>query len=452
MATAPNNDWDIVFGATASLIQQVANKNFSTNSELNSVLVAPPTISLNSSNQIVFDIAPQNYTGTYSVALDLAAISVTPIANSGTNALLPKYQMCFAEVDGQAPFTVTVGEGGSQESASAIQGNLNQSATGQCFPIETNVRRDKDGIEVGANVQALLNVLSPQYMAFASLVNASGGAVDQLLIPVVSDGGTQPSESPFDAFSGSTVLDIGSSSAGSNSLYSLWDYFFLDSMVKPKLADAFNISENSIMVSSTEPAVLTVNTPISLSAAKRDSVTLNNFTVQFVSNGIQIQTGFTVKNSTVIASIPLSASVNGSMTLVIAETLNTSGSSETVGLQIVSLDASMDSSDQEIAKFVSLRILEAVYHAFDKVNPGPPLSQIYFLIALLAFLIVDVFVLAALSIAGEDPSSVTDKMKKQLNDRLSEFQRTLNPAVSIDEVVYDLGTIDYLTLNPDQFQ
>lgn len=449
MATAPTCNWDLVFSATTDFLQQVCNKNFATNTQLRAALSEAPTISLTSANQIAFTCLPKNHPGTYVVNLNLASVSVTPVTGDD-DATFTHYQMCFAEAGGEAPFSVSPGSGGDQASAMAIQDNLNDSVSGQCFTFETNVRRNQDGIEISPTVEALLQALSPQYMSFASLLDSSGAAAGQLLAPIMSASATPPSESPFTAFSGSSALNIAGNSPTSNSLYALWDYFLLDSIVKPKLANSFGISESAITVSTGEPAVLTVTTPIEMDSDKGKEISLENFTMQVTSSGIALSMTCVVEKDVVIAGNSLSATVHGNLSFTLAQTVDNTTDPATVGFEIVDLDASFD--QEEVAKYVSLGVMNTVYHAFDAINPGPPLSYIYLLIAIIVFAIVDVVLLAILAMAGENMDEVTQKIEDDLNAKFDDNRRDVKSAVTINEIVYDCGTISFLTIDVASYE
>src|SRR5215471_8544694 len=96
--TLPTCNWDVVFGATNSFMEDVCQKNFNTNSQMKSALNQPPAISLNNKNQILFRCNPKKYEGSYNVCLNLVTVSVTPMPDGGTT-IFPNYQMCFTASD-----------------------------------------------------------------------------------------------------------------------------------------------------------------------------------------------------------------------------------------------------------------------------------------------------------------------------------------------------------------
>jgi hypothetical protein len=439
MGAPPTRGWDVVFGSTVDLLQEMCNDNFAKNDQLNTAVSVPPTISLNGSNQIVFRCLPVNYPGAYDVALDLASVTVTPVPGD-TGALLDTYQMCF----GAAPFSVSAATGGDDASATSIGNRLNGSVSNQCLPFETRVRRGEEGIELEPQVQALLEALSPQFLAFASLVDSSGAPVGQLLTPFVSASPTPPSGDAFAAFAGDEALGIEANSAGSNALYALWDYFLLNNLVKPKLATSFGVDESVITVSADEPAVLAVDAPLKL----KDGVTLTNLTMKIASQGMALSMTVAVEKDAEIFGIPLSTTMHGDLSVTAAQTVDSSTDPPTVGFTIVSTEASFD--QEEVAKFVALGVMEQVFEAFSPVDRSNPSYYIVAVLALIVFLLVWAVLLLILAIAADNQDEVLEKVQEKLNEKLDENRRAMDGATTLDEVAYNLGTISFLTITPAQ--
>lgn len=443
MATPPTHGWDVVAGTTLDVLQQAANTAYLTNKKFQQSWRAAPTLALNAKNQIVFTVLPYRYTGAYDVALDLAAVTVVPVPGTDPQKKVPSYQACFTST----PFSVTAAEGGDPDDAPSYADSLNQAVADKCLPFETRARQQDDGLPIGAQGQAILSGLTPQLMVFASLVDPEGAAVGQLLAPYMSTQAAPPSGDVFAAFSGDEALDVASQNAESNSVYALWDYFLLTNMVKPKLAQSFGIDESDITVSDTEPAVLTVGVPVTLAPEGNQDldVTLSALTLQFTAEGIQVSADADVKKTTEIAGTAYGSEISGDLTVTLALSPDNSPDMPSIGLVVTSVSGSFD--PEGLAQWVTVALVAKVYEALGDLTKALFLLVLFLVLVIVFILLLIVF--AILSATGTDlATSIEDAIEKALNTKLAENRIPLSSALTVDSVVYDLGTVLFLTYSP----
>lgn len=427
MANLPTLGWDVVGGMTVSILQEVANTNYATNEQLLQAWDGPPTIALNAANQIVFTVEPKRYTGAYDVALDLAAVTVTQLPEDDTGSTGPSYQMCFTST----PFSVTASTGGNAGNAIGYAASLNHAVGNQCLSFNIDPSKNASSTSLDPQAQALLKSLAPKLMVFASLVDSQGAAVGQLLVPFMSTASAPPSGDVFSAFSGDDTLDVASQSAQSNAMYALWDYFVLNSLLKPTLAQSLGIEESEITVSTAEPAVLKVDGTVKL----KKGGTLSGMTVQFVDEGVQISATVDIEKNTEIAGVSYHSEVSGGVTITLALAPDNSTSPATIGLTVISVSSDLD--PEELAQWVAVGIAAEVYAAF---------GAFYYLFFILTMVIFAVVLLILFELSS---ATVDTFIENEINDKLADQRQDLPESITIDKVLYGLGMVTFLAYDPN---
>lgn len=181
--------------------------------------------------------------------------------------------------------------------------------------------------------------------------------------------------------------------------------------------------------------MLKVNGTIKL----KKGATLSGMTLQFTDEGIQISATADVKKNTEIAGVSYPSEVSGDITITLALDPDNSTDPSTIGLTVVSVSGAFD--QKEVAQWVAIGIAARVDAAFGTFY----YLFIIFTMLMFAVVFIVLFILFAFTSAS---GTVDTLIENEINDKLAEQRPDLPKSITIDNVVYDLGTVAFLTYDP----